>query len=88
LFGVDLRLLDRRIHFGLLFGGCRSNVHGVLLIVDGALGRLFVVVDGRLILVAAHEDEGGEGEYYRYEMFHVQFWLFTIAVGAVQALRR
>ena len=64
LFGFDLRLVNRRIRLRLFCGGCRSDVHRVLSIVDGGFGRFFLVVDGRLIFVAAHEDEGGD--CYRY----------------------
>ena len=41
----------------------RGGVHGVLAIVDGVLGGFLIVLDGRLLLVAAHEDKGGE--YYQ-----------------------
>jgi len=77
LVGFDLRFFNGRIHVRLFFGVYRGDVHSFLLIVDGVFGRFIIVVYGRLLFVAAHEDEGGD--YYRYQMFHnLQFWLFGI----------
>jgi hypothetical protein len=64
LVGFDLRFFNRRIRIRLFCVIFRGGVHRGLLTVDGGFGGVFIVVDGRLLFVAADENEGGE--YYRY----------------------